>query len=341
MMIHYWIAGGAGFIGSHFIRYLLDRYDDIRVTNYDKLTYAGNLRNLADAASDRRYDFVKGDICDAVTVRRTLKGCDVVVNFAAETHVDRSLQSHGSFIQTDVFGVFVLLEAARELGIRTFVQISTDEVYGSIEKGSFTERDPLTPRNPYAASKAGGEKLAYSYHASFGMPVRITRASNTFGSHQYPEKFIPLFATNALEDRPVPLYGDGLNVRDWLHVRDHCEAIRVVLERGSDGEVYNIAGGNERPNIEVAQKVLDILGKPAGLIERVKDRQGHDRRYSLDCGKLARLGWKPEHTFDEGLRETVLWYRDHPEWWKPIKESPEFESYYGRQYQAGRGGESK
>jgi dTDP-glucose 4,6-dehydratase len=329
---HYWIAGGAGFIGSHFVRILLRGDEDIRVTNYDKLTYAGNLENLSDVESDPRYCFAQGDICDVARVRDTMKDADVVVNFAAETHVDRSLQDPGSFIQTDVYGVYVLLEAARDFGVKRFLQVSTDEVYGSIETGSFRETDPLMPGNPYSASKAGGDRLAYSYFASFGMPVFVTRGSNTYGPNQYPEKFIPLFATNAVDDRNVPLYGDGMNVRDWLHVEDHCEGIRTVLEKGEPGETYNIAGMNERPNIEIAKALLRFLDKPESLIQYVKDRPGHDRRYSLDCGKLVALGWEPRHEFPAALRDTVHWYRDNESWWRKIKDSPGFQSYYGRQY---------
>jgi dTDP-glucose 4,6-dehydratase len=331
----YWIAGGAGFIGSHFIRYLLKGENDIEVTNFDKLTYAGNLANLNDVEADPRYRFVRGDICDAAQVRKTLAGADVVVNFAAETHVDRSLEQPGSFIQTDVYGVFVLLEAAREFGVKRFIQISTDEVYGSIESGSFREEDPLKPSNPYSASKAGGEQLAYSYFASYRTPVLITRGSNTFGPNQYPEKFIPLFATNAIDGVEVPLYGDGLNVRDWLHVEDHCEAIATVLQKGSVGEVYNIGGLNERTNIEVARAILEVLKAPQSLIRHVRDRIGHDRRYSLNCAKLRSLGFKPGRPFDEALRSTVVWFRDNEPWWRAIKENDEFKRYYSRQYSAG------
>jgi len=278
---------------------------------------------------------VLGDICDAAQVAEAMAGCDVVVNFAAETHVDRSLLGDSSFIDTDVKGVFVLLEEAKRIGIKKFIQISTDEVYGSIESGSFTEDSKLTPRNPYSASKAGGDRLAYSYWASYGVPVVITRASNNYGPYQYPEKLIPLFVTNALDDLPVPLYGDGKNVRDWLYVDDHAAAVEFLIDRGEPGEVYNVAGGNEMENIEITRKILKSLGKPESLIRRVADRTGHDRRYSLDAGKLARLGFSPKHRIDEALESTVAWYAGHPEWWRPIKDhDPHYRDYYKTQYSA-------
>lgn len=327
------ITGGCGFIGSNFIRHLLARDLDLEVVNLDVLTYAGRLENLEDVAEDPRYTFIRGDICDPETVAAAMEGCDAVVNFAAETHVDRSLLGAGHFIQTDCYGVWVLLEEARRRGVERFIQISTDEVYGSIESGSFTETAPLMPRNPYSASKAGGDRIAYSFWASFGVPVVITRASNNYGPYQYPEKLIPLFVTNALADRELPLYGDGGNVRDWLYVSDHCAAIAFLLERGEPGEVYNIAGGNERPNLEITEAILDILGKPRELIRFVTDRPGHDRRYSLDGSKLAALGWKPDSSFEEALEATVRWYVDHPDWWRPIRDQDaEFAAYYRRQY---------
>jgi len=306
---------------------------DVSVVNLDKLTYAGNPRNVEEVADSARYRFLRGDICDPEAVREAMAGCDAVVNFAAETHVDRSLLGDASFIETDVRGVFVLLEEARRVGLRCFVQISTDEVYGSIAEGSFTEESPLTPRNPYSASKAGGDRLAYSYWASYGVPVVITRASNNYGPFQYPEKLIPLFVTNALDDEPLPLYGDGRNVRDWLFVDDHAAAIEYLLERGAAGEVYNVAGGNERENIEITRRVLEILGKPQSLIRPVEDRVGHDRRYSLDAGKLARLGFSPKTDLPGGLERTVRWYVDRPDWWRPIKEhDPAYRDYYKTQY---------
>ncbi|HHQ49238.1 MAG TPA: dTDP-glucose 4,6-dehydratase, partial [Acidobacteria bacterium] len=311
------VTGGCGFIGSNFVRHMLSAHPGLEVVNLDALTYAGRPENVADVADDPRYTFVHGDICDAGVVARAMEGCDAVVNFAAETHVDRSLLGAGHFIQTDCYGVWVLLEEARRRGVERFVQISTDEVYGSIEEGSFTETDPLMPRNPYSASKAGGDRIAYSFWASHDVPVIITRASNNFGPYQYPEKLVPLFVTNALADRPLPLYGDGQNVRDWLFVEDHCRAIDFLLSRGEPGEVYNIAGGNERANIDVTRAILDILGKPHDLIRLVTDRPGHDRRYSLDAGKLAALGFEPETGFETALEHTVRWYVDNPQWWRP------------------------
>jgi dTDP-glucose 4,6-dehydratase len=327
------VTGGCGFIGSNFVRLLLAERPEWQVANLDKLTYAGRLENLEDVADDPRYRFIRGDICDADAVREAIAGCAMAVNFAAETHVDRSLLGAAHFIDTDIKGVLVLLEEARRIGVERFVQISTDEVYGSIGEGSFTEESVLNPRNPYSASKAGGDRLAYAYWATYGVPVVITRASNNFGPFQYPEKLIPLFVTNALRDLPLPLYGDGRNVRDWLHVGDHCRAILHVLEHGAEGEVYNIAGGNERENIEITREVLRQLGKPESLIRPVADRVGHDRRYSLDAGKLRALGWRPQVPFERGLAETVRWYVEHEAWWRPIKDHDgEFRRYYEEQY---------
>lgn len=325
------VTGGAGFIGSHFIRHLLRTYPDYRVVNLDKLTYAGNLANLADLADDPRYRFVRGDICDPDVVREAMRGCDAVVNFAAESHVDRSIQHAGDFIRTDVYGTWVLLEAARALGVRRYVQVSTDEVYGSIATGAFRETDALRPSSPYAASKAGGDHMVLAYWTTFRLPVLVTRGSNTFGPNQYPEKVIPLFVTNALEDRPLPLYGDGRQVRDWLYVLDHCAAIDLVLHRGVPGEVYNVGGGCELENLTLTRRILALLGKPESLIQPVADRPGHDRRYALDTAKLRALGWAPAHPFDEALAATVRWYATHPEWWRPLK-SGEFLAYYRRQY---------
>ena len=328
------VTGGCGFIGSNFIRHLLEsRGEAVSVVNLDKLTYAANPANLADVVSQSNYRFLRGDIADPVAVREAMDGCTEVVNFAAETHVDRSLLGDASFIETDVRGVFVLLEEARRRRVRRFIQISTDEVYGSIAKGSFTEESTLNPRNPYAASKAGGDRLAYSYWASYGVPVVITRASNNYGPYQYPEKLIPLFVTNAIDDQPLPLYGDGRNVRDWLHVRDHAEAIDFLLGTGEPGEAYNIAGGNESENIEITRRVLSELGKPESLIRFVTDRPGHDRRYSLDAGKLARLGFRPRTPFARGLVETVAWYRSREDWWRPVKQKDaEYREFYRSQY---------
>jgi dTDP-glucose 4,6-dehydratase len=306
----------------------------VAVVNLDKLTYAANPANLTDVDRLPNYRFVLGDIADPVAVRTAMESCTDVVNFAAETHVDRSLYDAGRFIQTDVFGAFVLLEAARRSpSLKLFVQISTDEVYGSVEKGSSRETDALMPRNPYSASKAGGDRLAYSYHATYGLPVIVTRASNNYGPYQFPEKVIPLFVTHALDDIPLPLYGDGLNVRDWLHVDDHCRAIDHLLERGVPGETYNVGGGNEVPNVELTRRILALVGKPETLIRRVPDRPGHDRRYSLDCAKLRAMGWAPQVPFAEGLARTVGWYRDHEDWWRPLKEAdPAFRDHYQRHY---------
>ncbi|MCC6628834.1 MAG: dTDP-glucose 4,6-dehydratase [Chloroflexi bacterium] len=324
------VTGGAGFIGSAFVRRSLAHHDG-EVVVLDKLTYAGNLGNLAPVAADPRYHFVQGDIADPTVVAEAMAGCDGVVNFAAETHVDRSLIEPGSFIRTDVHGTWVLLEEARRLGVRRFVQVSTDEVYGSIEHGSSVETDALQPRSPYSASKAGGEMQVMAYHETWGLPAMITRGSNTYGPYQYPEKVLPLFITNALEDRALPLYGDGLNVRDWLHVDDHCAGIDAVLRRGQPGAIYNIGGGNERTNLELTRRMLALLGKPESLIRFVTDRPGHDRRYSLDCAKAHTLGWRPVTPFEDGLRQTVEWYATNRAWWEPIK-SGEYAAYYQQQY---------
>jgi len=328
------VTGGAGFIGSNFARHLAARRPDWEVVVLDKLTYAGRRENLADLEGRRGFSFVRGDIADREAVAAVLPGCAYVVNFAAETHVDRSLYDAGSFIQTDVYGTFVLLEEARRAsGLRMFVQISTDEVYGSVESGSSRETDALMPRNPYSASKAGADRLAYSYFATYGLPVIVTRASNNYGPYQYPEKVIPLFVTHALDGIPVPLYGDGMNVRDWLHVDDHCRAVDLLLEGGRPGETYNIGGGNEVRNIDLTRRILELVGRPESLIRPVADRPGHDRRYSLDCAKLRAMGWAPQVPFEDGLRRTVEWYRANEAWWRPIKEeSPAFRDHYQKHY---------
>ena len=326
------VTGGAGFIGSNFVRFMLRRYDDLEVVNLDKLTYAGNLENLRDVENDARYTFVKGDICDAAVVRDALSGADAVVNFAAETHVDRSISGPQDFIRTDVLGTHTLLEAVRELGVKRYLQISTDEVYGSTETGSFDEDSVLDPSSPYSASKAAGDLLVLAYHRTFGAPVLLTRSSNNYGPWQYPEKIIPLFITNAIDDQPLPVYGDGLNVRDWLHVDDNCAAVDVVLREGRDGEVYNIGGGSEVKNLALTRQILKLLGKGPDLIRFVADRPGHDRRYSIDCGKVQALGWRPTTTFEAGLERTVAWYRDNPGWWRKIK-SGEWKDYYAAHYQ--------
>jgi dTDP-glucose 4,6-dehydratase len=325
------VTGGAGFIGSNFVRHVLGAHPDDRVINLDKLTYAGNPANLTDVERDPRYTFVQGDICDAGLVREVMRGVDAVVNFAAESHVDRSLVEPDAFLRTDVFGVFTLLEAVRDLKIPRLVHISTDEVYGSVPTGSSTEHDPVRPSNPYSASKASGDLLALSYWKTHGVPVVITRSSNNFGPYQYPEKVVPLFITNALDDQPLPLYGDGRNVRDWLYVLDNCAAIDLVLRRGRDGEIYNIGGGHEVENVVLTHEILRLTGKPDMLIRRVTDRPGHDRRYSVDSAKIAQLGWAPRHPFAVALESTVRWYREHDAWWRPLK-SGEFRSWYERQY---------
>jgi len=330
-MLDVLVTGGAGFIGSNFIRHVLREHADDRVVNLDKLTYAGNPENVADLQRDPRYTFVHGDICDAALVRDVLRGVDAVVNFAAESHVDRSLVEPDAFLKTDVFGVMTLLEAVRELRIPRLLHISTDEVYGSVSEGSSTEQDPLRPSNPYSASKAGGDLLALAYWRTHGVPVVITRSSNNFGPYQYPEKVVPLFITNALDDQPLPLYGDGRNVRDWLFVLDNCAAIDLVLRRGRDGEVYNVGGGHEVENVVLTHEILRLTGKTEALIRRVSDRPGHDRRYSVDSTRMRRLGWSPRHPFAAALETTVRWYREHEAWWRPLK-SGEFRSWYERQY---------
>ncbi len=326
------VTGGSGFIGSNFVRHVLAAHPDDTLVNLDKLTYAGNPANLRDVEADPRYAFVHGDVCDAKLVRDVAHGVDAIVNLAASTHVDRSLMEPDEFLKTDVFGVFTLLEAVKDLRIPRFIHISTDEVYGSVERGSSRESDPLRPTNPYSASKAGGDLLALAYWHTHRVPVLITRSSNNFGPCQYPEKVIPLFITNALEDRPLPLYGDGRNVRDWLYVLDNCAAIDLVLRKGREGEVYNIGGGHEVENIVLTRQILHLLGKPETLIQPVKDRPGHDRRYSLDSKKVHQLGWAPRHRFGDALAATVAWYREHEAWWRPLK-SGEFRAYYEKQYE--------
>ena len=333
-MLDVLVTGGAGFIGSNFVRHAIETHDDWRVTTLDKLTYAGRLENLQGFLEHPRHEFVKGDVADPAVAAPLVAAADLVVHFAAETHVDRAILAAGEFITTDVFGTFVLLEAARQAKqLRRFVQISTDEVYGSVPEGSSRETDELRPRNPYSASKAGADRLAYSYWATYQVPVVITRASNNYGPNQFPEKVIPLFVTNAFDDIPVPLYGDGLNERDWLHVSDHCRAIDVVIERGTPGEVYNIGGGNHVANADLTRRILRLAGKPESLIRHVADRPGHDRRYSLNIDKIRGLGWSPGVDFEQGLADTVAWYRQNEWWWRPIKqEDPAFKAYYEAQY---------
>jgi len=313
------ITGGAGFIGSNFIRYILNKYSGYKITNLDKLSYCGNPENLKDIEKNPNYKFVKGDICDEKVVDKLVKNVDIIVHFAAQTHVDRSIVDASDFIQTNVYGTYMLLEVAKKYKINKMVHISTDEVYGSRESGSFKEEDALYPNSPYAASKAAADHLVHSYFVTYNLPVIITRSSNNFGCYQYPEKVIPLFITNALENKKLPLYGDGLNVRDWLYVLDNCQAIDLILHKGQVGQIYNVAAGNEKTNLELTKVILKIMGKPEGLIEYVKDRPGHDRRYSLDWNKIKALGWQPQYQFEEALRQTIKWYQDNKQWWQVLK----------------------
>lgn len=328
------VTGGAGFIGANFVLYMLETHDDYNIIVYDKLTYAGNLDNLLSVKDDPRYHFVKGDICDAQTVAETIKQFDIdtIVNFAAETHVDRSIMNPDAFIQTGVYGTYVLLEAAKKFGLERYHQISTDEVYGHIPEGySSKEDDKLDPRSPYSASKASGDLLVNSYFITYNLPVTITRGSNNIGPYQYPEKVVPLFATNAIDGEPLPVYGDGRQMREYQYVRDHCEAIDLVLHKGKLGEAYNVGTGEEMENMRMVEILLDTLGKPRSLIRHVADRPGHDRRYSLDISKIRALGWTPRHTAEEAIAKTAVWYRDNEWWWRKIK-SGEFRAYYEKQY---------
>ena len=327
------ITGGLGFIGSNFIRLTLRERDDVEIVNLDAMTYAGNPANLRDVENDARYRFVHGDIADAADVRKAIdNSVDAIVNFAAETHVDRSILEPSAFLRTDVLGTHVLLEAVREQSIPRFLQVSTDEVYGEISNGTATENDPLCPRNPYSASKAAGDLQVLAYWNTFGTPVLITRGSNTYGPFQYPEKLVPLFITNLIDDEAVPLYGDGLQTRDWLHVEDHARGILHVLEHGAAGNVYNLGGGNQRTNVDVTRMIVDACERSMKThVRYVADRLGHDRRYALECSKARALGWTPWMNFDEGLRQTIAWYKDREAWWRPLK-SGEFRAYYTRQY---------
>ncbi len=328
------VTGGAGFIGSNFTRYMLEKYPDIHVVVYDKLTYAGNLDNLKDVARRfaGRYAFIHADICDAEQVNAAIRERDIdtIVNFAAETHVDRSIMDPDAFIRTDVYGTYTLLEAARKYELRMH-QVSTDEVYGHVPEGRSKETDPVAPRSPYAASKAGADMLVNAYFVTYGVPTTITRGSNNIGPYQYPEKVVPLFVTNAIDDLPLPLYGDGLQMRDYQYVLDHCEAIDLVLRKGEMGGVYNVGTGQEMHNIDMARLILDVLGKPHDLIQHVEDRPGHDRRYALDISRLRALGWTSRHTPQEAIRKTVRWYVENEWWWRKIK-SGEYREYYQRQY---------
>lgn len=326
------VTGGAGFIGSNFVRYLLAKYPAYRVVVYDKLTYAGNLDNLRDVEQSPRYAFVRGDICDAATVERAVRdhSIDTVINFAAETHVDRSIMDADAFIRTDVYGTYVLLEAAKVFGLR-YHQVGTDEVYGWVEQGSSKEGDVLVPRSPYAASKASADLLIHAYVITHGVQATITRGANNIGPYQYPEKVVPVFVTNAIDDIPLPVYGDGKQMRDYQFVLDHCEAIDLVAHHGAIGEAYNVGTGVETHNIDLARLILKTLGKPESLIQHIPDRPGHDRRYSLDVMKLRGLGWEPAHTFEEGLAKTIAWYVENEWWWRKLK-SGEYREYYKKQY---------
>jgi len=328
------ITGGAGFIGSNLVHHVLETHPDYSVLVYDKLTYAGNLANLQDVADDPRYSFVEGDICDSARVRQAIQEHDVdtIVNLAAETHFDRSLTDPGSFINTDVYGTYVLLDAARDLGIERYHQVGTDEVYGQVLEGRSRETDPLHTRSPYSASKAGADMMVLAYHASFDVPVTITRGSNNIGPYQYPEKVVPLFITNAIEGKPLPIYGDGLQVRDYQYVRDHCEGIDVVLHMGELGEIYNLGTGIETENIVMARMILELLGKPESLLQHVTDRAGHDRRYALDVSKVEALGWRSRHTFAQALEATVKWYVDNEWWWREIRSGERYRAYYAEHY---------
>jgi dTDP-glucose 4,6-dehydratase len=314
------VTGGAGFIGSHYVRTLLTERDDVEVTVYDKLTYAGNLANLSPVADSPRYRFVQGDICDATLLDEVLPGHDAVVNFAAESHVDRSISGAADFVVTNVLGAQTVFDAALRNGAPRVVHVSTDEVYGSIPLGQFTETDVLEPNSPYSAAKAGADLIARAYHVTHGLNISTTRCSNNYGPYQFPEKVIPLFVTNLIDGKNVPLYGDGLNVRDWLYVDDHCRGIQLVLDKGAPGEVYNIGGGVELTNKELTQRLLDACGATWDAVTYVEDRKGHDRRYAIDDTKLRGLGYAPGTTFDEGLARTVRWYRDNEAWWRPLKE---------------------
>ena len=313
------VTGGCGFIGSNFIKRMFKTHPAYKIVNLDKLTYCGNPENLRDIERDLRYTFIKGDICDRKIVDKAINGCDAVINFAAESHVDRSIEDASAFIRTNIHGVYTLLESAKKHNIKRFIQISTDETYGSIRKGSFKETSLLHPNSPYSAAKAGGDHLALAYYTTFKLPVIVTRSSNNFGPYQYPEKVIPLFITNLLANKKVPLYGDGMNVRDWLYVFDNCSAIDLILHKGKIGEIYNIGGSFEIPNIELTKIILKFLGKTDKMINYVSDRLGHDRRYSLDSTKIRKLGWKPSKSFDTAIKETINWYKANTTWWQKLK----------------------
>lgn len=329
------VTGGAGFIGSNFVRYMVKKYPEYNIVNLDSLTYAGNLENLKDIEESSNYKFVKGDIADRQFINQLFKEekFDYVLNFAAESHVDRSITNPDIFIQTNIQGTQVLLDAAKNAEVKKYLQVSTDEVYGTLgETGYFTEETPLASNSPYSSSKAGADLLVRAYHETFGLPVNITRCSNNYGPFHFPEKLIPLMIINALNDKQLPVYGDGLNVRDWLYVEDHCQAIDLVLHKGKNGEVYNVGGNNERTNIEIVKTILKALGKPESLIKYVTDRPGHDRRYAIDATKLREeLGWSPKYNFDTGIEQTIKWYLENQDWWENII-SGEYQEYFKNQY---------
>jgi dTDP-glucose 4,6-dehydratase len=325
------VTGGAGFIGSNFVRMLLRRRNAAKVIVLDKLTYAGNLANLKDLEKDRRFKFIKGDICNAKLLDQILPGTDIIYNFAAETHVDRSILEAGSFVRTDVVGTYTLLQKTLEYKVPRFLQVSTDEVYGSVLKGSFKETDPIKPNSPYSASKAGADMLVRAFNKTYGLPALITRSSNNYGPNQHPEKFVPLFTTNAIEGMPLPLYGDGKNVRDWIYVEDNCRAIDLVGRKGKVGEVYNIGAGDEKTNIEIARKIVKLTGADPSLLTLVSDRPGHDRRYSVATRKIKALGWSKKTTYSEGMKKTVRWYQQNEDWWRPVREG-RFKKYYSKMY---------
>ena len=327
------VTGGAGFIGSNFVRYMLNKYSEYHIINLDALTYCGNLENLKDIENKDNYTFIKGDIRDKDIVDDLVKKCDYVINFAAESHVDRSITDPEIFIKSNVLGTQVLLNASKEYGVDKYIQISTDEVYGTLgSEGYFTETTPLQPNSPYSASKAGGDLITRAYHETFDLPINITRCSNNYGPFQFPEKLIPLMISNALEDVKLPVYGDGKNIRDWLHVLDHCRAIDLVMHEGKIGEVYNIGGNNEKQNIEIVKLILETLNKSESLIEFVSDRLGHDRRYAIDSTKIQQeLGWSPEYTFEKGISETIKWYLDNQDWTDQVK-SGQYQEYYQKMY---------
>lgn len=326
------LTGGAGFMGSNMIHYLLRNYPDVEIVNFDALTYAGNLANLADVADDPRYTFIRGDITNAEEVDAAIQGADIVLNYAAETHVDRSIMGAKAFIDTNIHGVYTLLEAVNKHGIKKMVHVSTDEVFGHVDEGETHEDSPFKPRSPYSASKAGGDHLAYAYFVTYGTPVIVTHSVNFYGPYQFPEKLIPLFSLNLMEGKKVPVYGDGMQVREWIYTEDHCRAIDAIMQKGRVGEVYNIGTGYRVPNLDITNQLLALSGRDESFIEHVKDRPGHDRRYAIDSSKLrTELGWAPETSFEDGLAKTFNWYKQHEDWWAPIR-SGEYLNYYNTWY---------